>query len=133
MTKHDNVSLGGIMKATEFVKKFGLDSLLIAKTLPKFNRYEYVIFYADEIDFSNEFLEKHKDYMFETQELKRLVESHELVERCGGLNSLKAWVKETKSKLSLATYFHCNKPLVLIQIEKAEQAIADVEACHEVN
>lgn len=61
--------------------------------------------------------------------LERLVDSYELVEKCGGLNSLKAWVKETKSKLSLATYFHCNKPPVLIQIENAEKAIADVESC----
>lgn len=104
MTKHDNVSQEGIMKATEFVKKFGLNTT-----------------------------ENYADHCVNINDLKRIVESYELVERCGGLNSLKAWVKETKSKLSLATYFHCNKPLVLIQIEKAEQAIADVEACHEVN
>lgn len=111
MTKHDNVSQEGIMKATEFVKKFGLDSLLIAKTLPKFNRYEYVIFYADEIDFSNEFLEKHKDYMFETQELKRLVESHELVERTGGLRECRLM----SYRMNVG--------------DRLAQAIADVEAC----
>ena len=73
------------------------------------------------------------DLSFHTEQLKRLVESHELVEKCGGLDSLKAWAKETKSKLSLATYFHCNKPPVLIQIENAEKAIADVESCMEVS
>lgn len=113
MTKHDNVSQEGIMKATEFVKKFGWDSLLIAKTLPKLDRYKYVIFYADEIDFSNEFLEKHKDYMFESQEIKRLVESHELVEKAGGLMGAR---KEAHKDC-----FEFKSNLL--------RAIADVEAC----
>lgn len=117
MTKHDNVSQEGIMKATEFVKNCGIGEA--KRVLNDARGCVGVKLYGK--------------YEFSTDDLKRLVESHELVERCGGLNSLKAWVKETKSKLSLATYFHCNKPLVLIQIEKAEQAIADVEACHEVN
>lgn len=68
------------MKANEFVKKHGWNSLLIAKTLPKFNRYKYVIFYADEIDFSNELIEKHADYMFKASEIKCLVESWEVVD-----------------------------------------------------
>jgi len=120
MTKHDNVSQEGIMKATEFVKRFGWN-------ITKYN-LKYHLNESEKLVYMDWILS-----VEDVDDLKRIVESHELVERCGGLNSLKAWVKETKSKLSLATYFHCNKPLVLIQIEKAEQAIADVEACHEVN
>lgn len=98
------------MKANEFVKKFGWSSLKIAVTLPPFYRYKYVIFYSDEIDFKNEFIEKHKEYMFETREVKRLVESHELVESYGGI---------TEARIKQA--INGNKRLIA--------AIADVESC----
>lgn len=86
------------MKANEFVKKCGWDSLLIAKTLPKFNRYKYVIFYADEIDFSNEFHAGRKSYMFDVAEVKHLVESYELVNSYGGLD--KSRLKVQGNRLS---------------------------------
>ena len=101
------------MKASEFIKKFGWSSLKIAVTLPPFYRYKYVIFYSDEIDFKNEFIEKHKEYMFETQEVKRLVESHELIKSCGGLDAAR---KEAHKNC-----FDFNAPLL--------KAIADVESC----
>ena len=101
------------MKASEFIKKFGWSSLKIAVTLPRFYRYKYVIFYSDEIDFKNEFIEKHKEYMFETQEVKRLIESHELIEGCGGLDLAR---KEAHKNC-----FEFNAPLL--------KAIFDVESC----
>lgn len=107
------------MKANEFVRRFGLSSLEIAKTLPKFNRYKYVIFYADEIDFSNELHAGRKSYMFEVAEVKRLVESHELVEECGGLNKAKERVA-LEEKLPSPNVFY-----VLV----VSSAIADVESC----
>lgn len=94
------------MKANKFVKRFGWD-------------------YAKHILLEDSVILVDLDY----HNLKGLIESHNLVEKYGGLISLKAWVKQTKSDLSLATYFHCNKPSVLIQIENAEKAIADVESC----
>ena len=129
MTKHDNVSLGGIMKATEFVKKKGYKTAkLIVDCWCDYPETD--VYLPDMMEYTFIAIAPTENCPFVSLcDLKRLVESYELVEKCGGLNSLKAWVKETKSKLSLATYFHCNKPLVLIQIEKAEQAIADVEAC----
>lgn len=69
------------MKANKFVKKFGLDSFKAACLCPQFKRYNYAILYSDEVDFSNDFIDKHADYMFKTSEVKRLVESHELVSR----------------------------------------------------
>lgn len=110
------------MKANEFVKKHGWNSLLIAKTLPKFNRYKYVIFYADEIDFSNEFHAGRKSYMFEVVEVKRLVESHELVESCGGL-------EYAKKELQRQSILRWIKP----ETERLRVAIADVESCMEVS
>ena len=110
------------MKANEFVKKHGWDSLLIAKTLPKFNRYKYVIFYADEIDFSNEFHAGRKSYMFDVAEVKRLVESHELVESYGGLDGSKRFI-ERDQEAEIDDYV----------TEKIKKAIADVESCMEVS
>lgn len=107
------------MKANEFVKKFGWNSLLIAKTLPKFNRYKYVIFYADEIDFSNEFHAGRKSYMFEVVEVKHLIESHELVSDYYGL----ARAKE-----------HAESNYTAPELKAAlKQAIADVESCLKVD
>ena len=107
------------MKATEFVRRFGLSSLEIAKTLPKFNRHKYVIFYADEIDFSNEFHAGRKSYMFEVAEVKRLVESHELVKGYYGLTRAKE---------------HAESNYTAPEIKGAlKQAIADVESCMEVS
>ena len=105
------------MKANEFVKSFGWSSLEIAKTLPKFNRYKYVIFYADEIDFSNEFHAGRKSYMFEVIEVKRLVESHELVKEHGSLGRAKEYADSAYTAPEVAERLHA--------------AIADVESCME--
>ena len=107
------------MKANEFVKKHGWNSLLIAKTLPKFNRYKYVIFYADEIDFSNEFHAGRKSYMFAVAEVKRLVESHEYIESYGGLIESKRTLEMRHGVINLDGW------------DKLKQAIADVESCME--
>jgi len=73
MTKHDNVSLEGIMKATEFVKKFGLNTT-----------------------------ENYADHCVNINDLKRLVKSHELVEAYGGLDRAKDFVENFRSdRLSL--------------------------------
>lgn len=102
------------MKANEFVKEFGLDSFKAAMICPQFNRYGYVIFYSDEVDFSNKFIEKHADYMFKTSDVKRLVESWELVDSKGGLDVAKNVVKSQHN-------LYTDMRLV--------QAIADAESC----
>ncbi len=104
------------MKANEFVKKFKIDSFRVAYRLRAINRYKYVIFYSDEIDFSNEFDEAHKEYMFEAKDVKRLVESHELVESCGGVDAVKQYLMDGN------VFRFEEKPLM-------RKAIADVEAC----
>ena len=90
------------MKANEFVKKFGLD---LAK--------------LDVRAFESGFIEREdivEHYGFDIlDDLKRLVESHELVENWGGLD-------DAKFALQLVRYPKCLK-----------QAIADVESCMEVN
>ena len=106
------------MKANKFVKEFGLDSFKAAMLCPQFKRYNYTILYSDEVDFSNEFIEKHSEYMFKTSVIKRLVESHNLVGRFGGLHMAKADVMDLDGWEKTSPYWM-----------EIQQAIADVESC----
>lgn len=103
------------MKANEFVKKFGLNSFKAAMLCPQFKRYNYAILYSDEVDFSNDFIDKHADYMFKTSEVKCLVESHELVQDYYGLARAKEHAKSNYTAPELKAAL--------------KQAIADVESC----
>ena len=107
------------MKANEFVKKFGLGTVKWILGDRKFAAPRTIHLEPHEIEFT-------------PGDLKRLVESHELVEKCGGIESLKSWLNYEKRKIDLSVYVHCNKPPVLLNIETAEKAIADVESCMEV-
>ena len=84
------------MKANEFVKKFGWDA---AKHK------------ADELKIIESMGDK---LSFEDENLKRLVESHDLVEKHGGL-------KEAYLKIGFYS----------VNAEEIKQAIADVESCME--
>lgn len=55
-------------------------------------------------------------YEFSTDDLKRIVESHELVESYGGIRQSRRWIERTVFKLSDS----------MIALKKA---IADVESC----
>lgn len=102
------------MKANEFVKKFGL-----AKTRKLVQGY------------SNTTTYNFYDYCFDSSsgeyvsvslsQLKRIVESHELVEKLGGLESAK---KELQRQSGLRW--------INPETERLRVAIADVESCMEV-
>lgn len=95
MTKHDNVSQEGIMKATEFVKRRGVSDA--RRILKDSEGCASVKLYGK--------------YEFSTDDLKRLVESHELVERTGGLRECRLM----SYRMNVG--------------DRLAQAIADVEAC----
>lgn len=101
------------MKANEFVKKFGLvKSRDVVKNAPKDDcSYSIEIgIYLDRYAFS-----KYEVYI---DELKRLVESHDLVESYDGLFEAKIYADSEYRSLSAP------------QITKRlKQAIADVESC----
>lgn len=119
------------MEANKFVTKYGLNSFKAAMMCPQFNRYEYAILYFDEVDFSNDLIEKHKNYMFKTSEIKRLVESHELVEKHGGLISARKYIKFLRSSVDIGLYYGLDDVDYKTEIPLIEQAIADVESCME--
>lgn len=91
------------MKANEFVRKFGFKS---AKYwIDHFNNVNTLPDEFINIEFLNN--------------LKRLIESHEFVERNDGIESAKMMIERTKFPLS-------------DRIIRLKRAIADVESCMEV-
>ena len=106
------------MSAVKYINKFGLGCFEVAMLCPQFRRYNYAILYFDEVDFSNDFIEKHADYMFGTSEIKRLVESHVLVNNYGGIEAARFYLKSKHREVST--------PMTHSMLK---QAIADVESC----
>jgi len=104
------------MKATEFVKKFGWDEA--KRIIQDYPSHTHVT--SDARMFINEHscIEEIKHQLVglvKICELKRLVESRELVERTGGLRECRLM----SYRMNVG--------------DRLAQAIADVEACHEVN
>lgn len=83
------------MKANEFIKKYGIN---VAR-----NHVEIL----QEIQINNNY----QEYI---DELKRLVDSHDLIRKVSGINK----AKEILSEIEVGDYADCLK-----------QAIADVESC----
>lgn len=82
------------MKANEFFKKVGIEAVK-----------SYIVAYDDHL----------------TDELKHLVESHELVEKLGGIKNAKRKLSTEQSE----PYYNYSRQLV----DSLKQAIADVESC----
>ncbi len=135
MTKHDNVSQEGIMKATEFVKKFGLDEAkgLIAKH-EKCYMPDVFDMWSDELQ---DFVLCTKYASFDMSDLKRLVESHELVNEFFNLEALgfdkaielaKKQIEELEDNETVEFWHRWDDDLSCT-VARMKQAIADVEAC----
>ena len=98
------------MKANEYINKYGVDC-------------------------ANEILKHNQDLMnigFFIN-LKRLVESYELVEKMGGLNGAKNNLSLLETSLAIGLYHGVVGVNAEAQISELKQAIADVESCLEVN
>jgi len=109
------------MKANEFVKKFGWDEAkeLIVKH-EKCYMPDVFDMWSDELQ---DFVLATKHASFDMIDLKRLVESHELVESKGGLIKAKEILADNPVWCSGSKRY--SSPL--------ERAIADVESCMEVS
>ena len=99
------------MKANEFVRKYGLDE---ATAFLSLNSNVEIVYTASFLD-----------------DLKRLVESHEMVASRGGLDAVKHELitlqKHINNTLGWVTVITAEK------IDRLKQAIADVESCMEVS
>ena len=94
------------MKAIEFVKKFGWDEVI--SELSKTQDSVVVMWLGSQ---SN-------DYAL-VKDLKRLVESHELVKEHGSINRAKMYAESIYTAPEV--------------VDRLKQAIADVESCMEVS
>src|SRR5690606_10790605 len=107
------------MKANEFVKKYGLElSREIVSKQPKWASNVRV----SEIIGTWEYTEKVLP-SFSIVELKRLVESHEMVNWVGGLDA---------ANRIRCDGFHGSRGFITEGHEKLSLAIQDVESCHVV-
>ena len=118
MTKHDNVSQEGIMKATEFVREYGIEEAReCLEERPKgwescylkLSNFELVKYIPSPLDF------------IDVDDLKRLVESHELL---GIIDFESPLLDELVSEL-----IETGRPRLVELGKRIKQAIADVEAC----
>lgn len=122
MTKHDNVSLGGNMKATEFVKKHGWGET--QRIIQDYPSHTHVT--SDARMFINEHscmeeIKRQLVGLVKISELKRLVESYELLK-----------IIDLESPLidELVNELIETGRLRLVELgDRIKQAIADVEAC----
>lgn len=124
MTKHDNVSQEGIMKATEFVKKKGYKTAkLIVDCWCDYPETD--VYLPDMMEYTFIAIAPTENCPFVSLcELKRLVESHELVESIGGLPAAKAHLNSVAERC-----VNGGLEAVREQYKILKQAIADVEAC----
>lgn len=104
------------MKANEFVKLEGLQVFRYALAQLSFMPKMFLIVYQYECEFVHEIKTNHGNLVFSYEEVKRLVESHDLIESCGGLQSV-------GEKLTHGMYES------RAVIERLKQAITDVESC----
>lgn len=96
------------MRATDFIRKYGIDAVI--------HDFSYYFKHGNTgkivgLTLENEYFE------VDGSELKRLVESHELVEQLGGLEQAKSYAIDANA---------CG---AFDDENKIKQAIADVEAC----
>ena len=108
------------MKANEFVKKFGWNDARVCILNCACPEDRWFMRHGD--------LVSDQDF----DDLKRLVESHELVENWGGLNGAKNSLSLLESSLAIGLYHGVVGVNAEAQISELKQAIADVESCMEV-
>ena len=77
------------MKANEFVKLEGLQVFRYALAQLSFMPKMFLVVYQYECEFVHEIKTNHGNLVFGYEEVKRLVEAHELVESFGGLDDAK--------------------------------------------
>lgn len=101
------------MRANDFIRRFGIGE---AKRLLKDSRgCSSVSLYSGE-------------YKFDTDDLKRLVESHELVEKLDGIDECINIISNEENIMIINNLRRASNQS-MINVDRLKQAIADVESC----
>ena len=116
------------MKANEFVKKFGWDKAgLLLSTQGKTIESLKVEYTSSQLKEFQRYIVS--DRLMNLDKLKHLVESHELVEKHGGLISARKYIKFLRSSVDIGLYHGLDDVDCKTEIPLIEQAIKDVESC----
>lgn len=119
------------MKASEFVKKHGWDAVIDA--VKSTNAEETAAFESTDIkyiDEANPMLGVNvKVYHIPYLEVKRLVESHEIIQSRGGMNRAKNTATLLQSSIDIGLYYGMDGVDANVELPLLKQAIADVELC----
>ncbi|MFK7163099.1 hypothetical protein [Acinetobacter baumannii] len=75
------------MKPEQFIREYGPNTFRISMSFV--NTAKYLVVHDGEIDFTDEIKPHHGDRVFEREVVKRLVESLDLIESYGGIESCK--------------------------------------------
>ena len=102
------------MKANEFIKKSGINKAKKGLKLCIDSGKELHVIHGGKIDLDD---------------LKRLVESHELVESYKGLHCAKNTLCLLQSSMEIGLYHGMDGVDAATEIPRLKQAIADVESC----
>lgn len=108
------------MKANDFVKKNGWKAV----------QHDFSIYFKDESIGTIKILTHCREYIeVDGDDLKRIIESHELVESCGGLSLAKVALDRIAGSIACKVY--AGKLLIVAETRHNElkKAIADVESC----
>lgn len=120
------------MNANEFVRENGLYAFKHALAQLSFKPKMFLIVYQYECEFVHEIKPNHGNCVFGYDDVKRLVESHELVEKNQGLNGARNVLKLLEASLDIGLYHGIDGVDATTEVPKLRQAIADVESCMEV-
>lgn len=113
------------MKANEFIRNYGLFTFL--KSTRFLNSRKYLVVYADEIDFTDEIKPCHGKLVFDRKEVKRLIKSHELVEKYSAYNNPRwHFIADYCYKMKVSPFSNHNYDCAG---KIYDDAIADVESC----
>lgn len=124
------------MKANEFVKKHGWEAVISA--VKGTNAEETAAFESKDLD---PILAKNgsvigfnvKIHAISYLDVKRLVESHDLVVQCGGLEDARSHLESIRFNIATKTWFGQALLNWSMYADKLVKAIADVESLKEVS
>lgn len=74
------------MKPEQFIREYGPNTFRISMSFV--NTAKYLVIHEGEIDFTDEIKPHHGDRVFERDVVKRLVESLDLINKCGGIDEV---------------------------------------------
>ena len=111
------------MNANEFVRENGLYAFKHALAQLSFKPKMFLIVYQYECEFVHEIKPNHGNCVFGYDDVKRLVESHELVEKYKRGRGIRFRVRWGMYRYGDTQEFN----------DRLKQAIADVESCMEVS